>query len=99
MKTLLYKMAIRVKQAVVIKIANAAAGNTAKETRVVWRDIEEMSDRERGEGSKPIHDGTAPRWVRSIGAKEVQEAVDERPPAFEHLLTMIRAAVAVDPSP
>src|SRR5215211_6209108 len=77
MVTLSHEMSLGIKQAVIIKIANAPTGNTAQKPRIVWGDFEEMSNCKRSERRKPVHDGAPPCGIRAIGAKEMQETVDE----------------------
>src|SRR4030095_15229223 len=46
-----------------------------------------------------IYDRASPGRIRTVRAEKVQEAIDERPAAFQNELTMIGAAVAIDPRP
>jgi hypothetical protein len=70
-------MTIRIKKPMVIKIANAPARSTAEETGIIRRDIEEVSDCKWSERGKPVHNGTTPCGIRTVGAKKVQEAINE----------------------
>src|SRR5690242_5517103 len=60
MIALSHKMSLRVKHVVVIEIANAPTGNSSKESRIVGRDLEEMSHRKRSESRKPIDNRASP---------------------------------------
>jgi hypothetical protein len=70
-------MILRVKKSAVIKIADTSTGEAPKESRIVRRNFEKVSNREGSERREPIHDGTTPRGIRTIRAKKMQEAVDE----------------------
>src|SRR6266545_4705073 len=99
MIALSHKVILRIKKSAVIKITNAAAGEAAKQSGIVWCDFEEVSHSKGSKRRKPVHDGAPPRGIGTIRAKEVQKTINEGSASFQHLLSMIGSAVTVNPCP